>query len=197
METPSYLHKFPIINVVQLQAPQYSKVFVAVTPVGAVSFISPLYVVSILDVELTRVSGFLQLLADKPGISIMADRGFTIQDELDHYKVKLNIPPFMEGRTQLPPNEIKCGRQIASLRIHVEWAIGRIKNYGFLKGTIPITMARLANQIVCVGALLTNFQPALVIPLNSETDETASTDCEVEDYFKSLSDSCSEDGDNI
>ena len=39
-----------------------------------------LYVGSISDVELTRSSGFLNKLQDKSGISIMADRGFTIRD---------------------------------------------------------------------------------------------------------------------
>ena len=43
--------------------------------------------------------------------------------------VELNIPPFMEGRQQLPAEEVQEGRRIASVRIHVERAIGRIKTY--------------------------------------------------------------------
>ena len=50
----------------------------ACTPNGCVSFVSPLYVGSISDVELTRVSGLLTCLENKQGVSIMADRGFTI-----------------------------------------------------------------------------------------------------------------------
>lgn len=38
-------------------------------------YISPLYVGSITDVQLTQASGFLETVSDKPGISIMADRG--------------------------------------------------------------------------------------------------------------------------
>ena len=49
----------------------------ACTPDGCVCFISPVYVGSISDVELTRVSGLLKELEGKEGISIMADRGFT------------------------------------------------------------------------------------------------------------------------
>ena len=45
-------------------------------------------------------------------------------------------------------------------------------------------MARLANQIVCVCAWLTAFQPALVPPSPGERDEQ-----EVEDYFNSVYDS--------
>ena len=90
----------------------------------------------------------------------------------------------MKGREQLPIDEVKHGRSIASLWIHVECAIGRIKNYTILKGTLPVTMIRVANQIVSVCAWLTNFQPALV-PLSSNN----STEEEVVSYFQSLEDS--------
>ena len=96
LETPNDLH---------LQSSTWSintaKFLVACTPNGAVSYISPLYVGSISNVELTRVSGFLQTLEGKEGISIMADRGFTVKDQLSEMGVHLNIPPFLEGRTQL------------------------------------------------------------------------------------------------
>ena len=112
-----------------------------------VSFISPLYVGSISDVELTRVSGFLAQLEQKDGIAIMADRGFTVKDMLKEIGVELNIPPFMEGRKQLPAIEVQEGRHIASVRIHVERAIGRMKSFSILKQTMPILLARLSNQI--------------------------------------------------
>ena len=57
----------------------------------------------------------------------LADRGFMIEDQLGELGVKLNIPLFLEGRTQLPLSDVKKGSSIASLRIHVEHAIGRIK----------------------------------------------------------------------
>ena len=75
-----------------------------------------IYIPSLLDTELTRVSGFLTELKDKPGISIMADRGFTIENMLKEVGAELNI---MEGRQQLPTNEGRC---IASVRMHVERA---------------------------------------------------------------------------
>ena len=79
------------------------------------------------------MSGFIQKLEGRSGISIMTDRGFTIKDQLYEIGIGLNIPPFLEGRLQLPAAEVKKGRQIASLRIHVERAIGRIKNFSILK----------------------------------------------------------------
>ena len=40
----------------------------------------------------------------------MADRGFTVKDMLETLGIGLNIPPFMEGRQQLPSEEIEAGR---------------------------------------------------------------------------------------
>ena len=118
----------------------------------------------------------------------MADRGFTIKDLLKKLNIDLNIPPFLDGRTQLSSKEVQEGRKIASVRIHVERAIGRLKNYNILKGTIPITMARITNQIFHVCGFLTNFQPALV-PLPEEPD-----DSDIQGYFQELeSDSNSEE----
>ena len=96
----------------------------------------------------------------------MADRGFTICDQLNEVGVELNIPPFLDGQKQLTSSKVQEGRSIASLRIHIERAIGRIKNFSILKSPLPLSMARIANQIVTVCALLVNFQPAL-IPLST------------------------------
>lgn len=155
------------------------KFLVSCTPNGAISYISDVFVGSISDVELMKMSGFLKVLEDMPGVSIMADRGFTIKDVLKELNVELNMPPFLEGQKQLPAEKVQEGRTISSLRIHVERAIGKIKNYSILKETIPINLARLTNQIVHVCAFLSNFQPALVPPpeLTSEAD--------VDEYFAS------------
>ena len=109
----------------------------------------------------------------------MADRGFTIKDMLKDIGIELNIPPFMEGRAQLPVKEVQEGRRIASVRIHVERAIGRMKNFAILQGTFPISMSRIVNQVVCVCAFLTNFMPALVPPPEHLED--------VDNYFEGLS----------
>ena len=157
------------------------KLLVAGTPNGAICFVSPLYAGSVSDVELTRVSGFPESLQGKHGISVMADQGFTIKDQLSPHGVSLNIPPFMEGRSQLSASDIKKGRKIASLRIHVERAIGRIKNFAIMRGIMPLSMSRIADKIVTVCALLTNFQPVLIPPLDTDLSE-------VEEYITTLSD---------
>ena len=56
----------------------------------------------------------------------MADRGFTIKDLLDPLKATLKIPPFLNGRDRLTPQEEVETKRIAKLSIHVERAIGRL-----------------------------------------------------------------------
>ena len=64
----------------------------------------------------------------------MADRGFTIKDMLKDLGIDLNIPSFLEGRRQLPSTEVETGRKIASVRIHVEQTIGRMKWFWYFGG---------------------------------------------------------------
>ena len=127
IETPSDLY-LQSSTCSQYKHHNTAKFLVACTPNGSISFISPVYVGSISDVQLTGCSGFLETLRDKPGVSIMADRGFTIKDMLKELNVELNLPPFMEGRSKLPATQVQEGRKITSLRIRVERAIRRIKN---------------------------------------------------------------------
>ena len=108
-----------------------AKFLLGCTPNGAVMYILPLYIGSISNIQLTRVSGFIDALWDQnvSGMSVMADRGFSLKDQLEAVSAKLNIPPFLDGRQQLPPEEVQAGRQIASVWILVEHIIGRVKSY--------------------------------------------------------------------
>ena len=58
------------------------KFLIGCTPNGVISYVSQLYVGSISDVELTRVSGYLETLNGNSGASVMADRGCTVRDML-------------------------------------------------------------------------------------------------------------------
>ena len=60
--------------------------------------------------------------------SVMADKGFTIQDLLP-LGVSLNVPPFLGGKGQISLEEVVATQTIASLRIHVERAIKKVKNF--------------------------------------------------------------------
>lgn len=62
----------------------------------------------------------------RPNDTILADRGFLIEDEAAMRKIQLNIPAFKRGRAQMHPLEIEETRKIANVRIHVERSIGKV-----------------------------------------------------------------------
>ena len=109
------------------------KALVGISPDGAITFVSSLYPGCISDKELTRKSSILDLLEERD--SVMADRGFEIEEDLMFIGVRLNIPPFLRGKEQLSENELVSTRRIASLRTHVERAMERIKNFIYLIGS--------------------------------------------------------------
>ncbi|XP_078589448.1 uncharacterized protein LOC144869803 isoform X1 [Branchiostoma floridae x Branchiostoma japonicum] len=135
------------------------KVLVGVTPNGQVSFVSELWGGRVTDKKITFLSGVFDFL--EPGDNVMADRGFEIQDILPP-GVDLNIPPFKGSREALTAEEVQATMEIAEVRIHVERAIGRIKNYHILDGVMPLSLAPVADQIFRVCAYMTNFQTPLV-----------------------------------
>ena len=139
------------------------KVLIGISPNGAITFVSKLWSGRVSDKEITKKSGVLDLL--EPGDNVMADRGFDLKEILPS-GVTLNIPPFKGRRNQLTPRETEETAQIASVRIHVERAIGRVKNYHILDGTLPLSLYPVANQIFTVCCYLTNFLPFLVKPSN-------------------------------
>ena len=59
----------------------------------------------------------------------MADKGFTVQKELGPLNAKLNIPSLSGGRAQLTEAEVKESQTIASVQIHVERTITKIKKF--------------------------------------------------------------------
>ncbi|XP_052225020.1 uncharacterized protein LOC127840648 [Dreissena polymorpha] len=139
-----------------------AKFLVAIAPNGFIMFISPLYGGRASDNFITKSSGFLNYLL--PGDEVMADRGFTIGEELCARRVKLNIPAFMKGRSQLSEQETIDSRRIASVRIHVERAIMRMKSYRLLNTTLQIKSLKSHNldKVFRVVACLCNMHDSLI-----------------------------------
>ena len=135
------------------------KVLIGISPDGTMVFISNLYEGSVSDVDLVSQSGLLALLERDD--SIMADKGFDIQHLLGTIGVRLNIPPFRRGNQQMTPDEVLKTKKIAAVRIHVERAINRLKQYSLVSGVIPNTLWDIADQIIFVAGYLTNFEPGL------------------------------------
>ena len=141
------------------------KGLVAIAPSGAFSFIGELYCGAVSDRELTMKSGFLDLLESVPkGKSIMADRGFDIQDLLAKYNVLMNIPAFRFSATShLSERDVISTQKIARVRIHVERAIGQVKHrFHIFDAVLPLSLTGSINQIWTVCCLLANFSGPLI-----------------------------------
>ena len=136
------------------------KCLIGIAPHGHVTFVSPVFEGSISDRAITEQSNLLELL--ERGDSVMADKGFDIQDILITRGVKLNIPPFKQGERQMLPEEIASTKKIAAIRIHVERKMQRIKSFRILSREIDNSMFDCVEQLVFVCAMLTNFQSPLV-----------------------------------
>lgn len=144
------------------------KFLVAITPTGAVSFISKCWGGRVSDRHLTINSGLLRHL--KYGDLVLADRGFDIADDLAMIGASLAIPPFTKGKPQLSQREVEFSRQLSSIRIHVERAIGRMKNFKILQSNLPISLIKrdcetefaTIDKIVFICAALSNLYPPLV-----------------------------------
>ena len=74
------------------------KVLAGIAPSAAVIFVSQLYGASISEKEFVNRSAFLKKELWSDGDSVIADKGFTIHDELARVGVSLNIPALLGGR---------------------------------------------------------------------------------------------------
>lgn len=135
------------------------KSLIGITPCGSVSFVSSLYTGSISDKSITALSGIVDLL--EPDDQVMADKGFLIADLLAKKQASLAIPPFLGEKGKFSATEVQKTHEIARLRIHVERAIRRIKEYHIFDGVIPLNLTASINQIWTVCCILTNFRGPL------------------------------------
>ena len=122
--------------------------------------------------HITANSAFLRHLL--PGDLVLADRGFTVHEEVGLHCAELQIPAFTKGKKQLAACDIEKTRGLAAVRIHVERVIGVARQkYTMLQGTVPISLLQtdgetgLTNldKIVRVSCALVNASES-VVPFN-------------------------------
>ena len=157
----------------KLQSQMYSdyksnttlKGLVACDPMGNIIFVSELFTGSMSDKEITEKSGFYKLLQQlvdagyvKHGDSVMADKGFTISDDLEKIGLRLNIPPFVSAGCQFSQADVILTQKIARHRIHVERAIRRIRTYKIVSNCVPTSTFASVNKVWTACSLLTLWQ---------------------------------------
>ena len=107
------------------------KLLVGISPTGAVTFLSKLWGGGGMHL-ISRLLRKVDCLTSLKGDSVMADKGFLIQDLLDPLGVTLNMPPKRDSNRQLSRREVEETRRIAAVRIHVKWKMEQIKNFRIL-----------------------------------------------------------------
>ena len=144
------------------------KYLIGITPQGTVCFISEGWGGRVSDKHLTENSGLLNHLL--PGDTVLADRGFDIQESVSIYCARVTMPAFTKGKKQLTGIDVEQTRRIANVRIHVERVIGLIRQkYSLLGATQPIDFVMSKNgsvptldKIVHACCCLVNFCDSIV-----------------------------------
>ena len=90
-----------------------AKILVSISPCGAFNFISKAWGGRKSDIYLTKHSGFYEIL--DPLDEVMADKEFTIMEELLLRNCRLHIPPGKRGHEQLTKEQVLKTKTIAFL----------------------------------------------------------------------------------
>lgn len=95
------------------------KFLIGITPFGTISFVSQSWGGRVSDKTLTQQSGFLEKL--EHGDLILANRGFTIADDVGLYGAKLVIPAFTRGKAQLSQRDVEMSKKLSQARRKSNW----------------------------------------------------------------------------
>ena len=74
----------------------------------------------------------------------------------------MKIPPFLSDKAQFNEEEAENTQSVASVRIHVERAISRIKMYKIITNVVPLSLAGVLNKIWTVCCMLLLFQSPII-----------------------------------
>ena len=110
------------------------KCLVGIAPSGTISYVSKPAGGNTSDKKIVKMTAMTEKF--EPGDICMADRGFNIQELFLHKQVRLVIPPFQrttKRTSQFTESEDTKTKTVANARIHVERAIGRLKEFTILQ----------------------------------------------------------------
>lgn len=152
------------------------KFLIACNSTGAITFLSKAWGGRVSDVEIVTKSGLLTDVPHHPGDQILADRGFTMEQEFAGIAgVELLTPAFIKGKEQFTPQDVETSRMLSSIRIHIERVIGLLKNrFSILKGPLSLKFVKSIkdendevdmthiDKVVTVCAILTNLGGGIV-----------------------------------
>ena len=103
---------------------------------------------------------------------MIADRGFTCDEYARMALAKVKTPPFTKRKTQLEKVEVDWSRELCTVRIHVEYVIGVLKQkYTIPLGVLPLNVVAdkdsdhaCVDKLVKVCCALVNLCPTVDPP---------------------------------
>ncbi|XP_075550264.1 uncharacterized protein LOC142583657 [Dermacentor variabilis] len=139
------------------------KYLVGIAPNGLITFLSKGFGGRTSDGTLTVESGLLSLL--EPGDVVLADKGFPdIKTGVGAQDATLVMPAFATS-PQFTESEVDATYETASVRIHVERVIQRLKIYDIITRRIPHELTGYADEILHVLAVRTNLKKPIFAKL--------------------------------
>ncbi|KAL4709530.1 hypothetical protein ACJJTC_007261 [Scirpophaga incertulas] len=139
------------------------KFLISCTPNGLINYISPGFGGRASDVTIVQNCNFLDTL--EPGNFVLADRGFKhVESILDAKGIKLLRPPSVASGSKLSKSQVRETKIIASLRIHIERVIRRVREFHMLKqhSVINKHFLRILNDVIVIACALINLQDSLI-----------------------------------
>ena len=136
------------------------KVLVGATPGGLVSYVSDAYGGSTSDRQIVERSALTSMCSLND--SIMADKGFNVQDIFAPFDIHINIPTFFKKKNRMNSETVIRDRKISRKRVHIERIIGLAKTYRILVEPMTATETKLSSEIVFICFMLCNFRNSIV-----------------------------------
>ncbi|KAL0829615.1 hypothetical protein ABMA28_003121 [Loxostege sticticalis] len=152
------------IEVQKPSKPNTIKYLISCTPNSLVNYISYGYGGLITDTCIVETSDFSKCL--QPNMCVMVDRGFKhVEVYLRKMGVLLVRPPSVVSGAKLTKAEAKETKQIASLRIHIERVIRRLREFNMLKphACLNLSLVKVLDDVITIACCgLINIQDSLI-----------------------------------
>ncbi|KAJ8946140.1 hypothetical protein NQ314_008962 [Rhamnusium bicolor] len=139
------------------------KYLISCTPDGIINFVSGGFGGRASDAVIVENSGFLATLPSN--VNVMADRGFK---HIEHLLVSkgcvLVRPPTVSAGTKPTKDEVLETKRIASLRIHIERVIRRLREFSFLAphACIDNKLLGYTDNVIKIVCGLINLQSGII-----------------------------------
>lgn len=139
------------------------KDLISATPHGFMNYISCGFGGRATDKIIVENSGYLDILPN--GAHVMADRGFKqISSLLARKHCELIRPPSVGVSEISSKEEVKEGKRIAALRIHIERVIRRLREFKMLKmhSCVNHKMLHLLDPMIIIACGIVNLQNPII-----------------------------------